>query len=80
MVIAVQIGYSQAQTGSVPAFVFGIFASLFVLFMSFAANMWLQYRRRGRWGSYLFGERVYLLLSLTAKSLLAWQVFFPTLN
>lgn len=77
--IAVQIGYSQAQTGDVPGFVFGIFASLFVLFMSFAVNMALQYRRRGRWQSYLFGERVYLLLSLTAKSLLAWQIFFPTL-
>jgi hypothetical protein len=77
--IAVQIGYSQAQTANVPGFVFGIFASLFVLFMSFAVNMALQYRRRGRWQSYLFGERVYLLLSLTAKSLLAWQIFFPTL-
>jgi hypothetical protein len=77
--IAVQIGYSQAQTGDVPGFVFGIFASLFVLFMSFAVNMAFQYRRRGRWQSYLFGERVYLLLSLTAKSLLAWQIFFPTL-
>lgn len=77
--IAVQIAYAQAQTASVPAFVFGIFASLFVLFMSFGANMALQYRRRGRWQSYLFGERVYLLLSLSAKSLLAWQIFFPTL-
>jgi hypothetical protein len=77
--IAVQIGYSQAQTGSVPGFVFGIFASLFVLFTSFAVNMALQYRRRGPWRGYLFGERAYLLLSLTAKSLLAWQIFFPTL-
>lgn len=77
--IAVQIGYSQAQTGNVPGFVFGIFASLLVLFMSFAVNMALQYRRRGPWRSYLFGERVYLMLSLTAKSLLAWQIFFPTL-
>jgi Heliorhodopsin len=78
--IAVQIGYSQAQTSNVPGFVFGIFVSLFVLFMSFAANMWLQYRRRGPWRSYLFGERAYLVLSLTAKSLLAWQIFFPTLT
>jgi Heliorhodopsin len=77
--IAVQIDYSQEQTGNVPGFVFGIFASLFVLFMSFAVNMALQYRRRGPWRSHLFGERVYLLLSLTAKSLLAWQIFFPTL-
>jgi hypothetical protein len=29
--------------------------------------------------SYLFGDRAYLVLSLTAKSLLAWQIFFPTL-
>ena len=78
--IAIQIGYSQAQTGDVPGFVFGIFASLFVLFMSFAVNMALQYRRRGPWRSYLFGERAYLVLSLTAKSLLAWQIFFPTLT
>jgi hypothetical protein len=77
--IAIQIGYSQSETGNVPGFVFGIFASLFVLFMSFAVNMALQYRRRGPWRSYLFGERVYLMLSLTAKSLLAWQIFFPTL-
>jgi hypothetical protein len=77
--IAIQIGYSHNQTGNVPGFVFGIFASLFVLFNSFAANMLLQYRRSGPWRSYHFGERGYLVLSLVAKSLLAWQVFFPTL-
>ncbi|MEZ4554677.1 MAG: hypothetical protein R3B59_12390 [Dehalococcoidia bacterium] len=27
----------------------------------------------------MFGEVVYVFLSLTAKSALAWQVFFPTL-
>jgi hypothetical protein len=77
--IAIQVGYSQSQTGNVPGFVFGIFASLFVLFSSFAVNMGLQYRRKGRWRTYLFGERGYLALSLVAKSLLAWQIFFPTL-
>ena len=29
----------------------------------------------GRWADYLFGERIYVWLSLTAKSLLAWQIF-----
>jgi hypothetical protein len=62
-----------------PGFVYGIFISLFVFFNVFAVNMWLQYRRVGPWRDYLFGERVYILLSLTAKSALAWQVFFPTL-
>ena len=77
--IAIQIGYSQAQTGKVPGFVFGIFISLFILCSSFAVNMALHYRRVGPWRNYLFGERGYLALSLVAKSLLAWQVFFPTL-
>jgi hypothetical protein len=65
--------------GSVPGFVYGIFFSLFVLFNSFALNMWLQYRRIGRWRDYAYGEAVYLGLSLVAKSLLAWQIFGSTL-
>ncbi|MBU1493786.1 MAG: hypothetical protein KJ956_07445, partial [Actinobacteria bacterium] len=35
--------------------------------------------RVGKWKDYLYGEYVYVLLSLTAKSLLAWQVFGSTL-
>jgi hypothetical protein len=50
-----------------------------VLALVFALNQWLEYRARGRWRDYLFGERVYILLSLTAKSALAWQVFAGTL-
>ncbi|HEX6077837.1 MAG TPA: heliorhodopsin HeR [Micromonosporaceae bacterium] len=64
---------------SPPGFVYGILISLFVLFNIFALNQWLQYRARGRWRDYLFGERIYILLSLTAKSALAWQVFGGTL-
>ena len=33
----------------------------------------LQYKKVGRWADYLFGERVYVTLSLVAKSLLAWH-------
>ena len=64
---------------SPPGFVYGIVVSLFLFFNVFALNQWLQYRGRGRWGDYLFGERVYIVLSLVAKSLLAWQVFGGTL-
>jgi Heliorhodopsin len=63
-----------------PGFVYAIFTSLFVFFNVFAVNMVLQYRRVGRWREYLFGERVYMLLSLFAKSALAWQVFAGTLQ
>jgi hypothetical protein len=63
------------SAASPPGFVYGVFVSLFVFFNAFALNQWLQYRARGRWASYAHGESVYILLSLTAKSALAWQVF-----
>lgn len=62
-----------------PGFVYAIVVSLFMFFNIFALNQLLQYRARGRWADYLFGERVYIGLSLVAKSLLAWQVFAGTL-
>jgi hypothetical protein len=62
-----------------PGFVWGILISLFVLFNSFALNQWLQYRQVGPWKDYLFGEWQYVILSLVAKSVLAWQIFANTL-
>jgi hypothetical protein len=62
-----------------PGFVYGIIASYFVFFNSFAVNMVLQYKQVGRWRDYLFGEKAYILLSLTSKSLLTWLVFANTL-
>ena len=31
------------------------------------------------WRSYVFGEKAYLVLSLVAKSALAWQIFAGSL-
>jgi hypothetical protein len=62
-----------------PAFVYTIIPTLFVFFNIFAINMVLQYRKVGRWADYLFGERVYIILSLTSKSILAWLIFAGTL-
>jgi hypothetical protein len=72
--------WSPSTDGSPPAFVYWIFVSLFVFFNSFAINMVLQYRQIGKWRDYLYGERAYIILSLVAKSLLAWQVFAGTLT
>ena len=70
------IGIYIVGAGSdVPDFVYGIFVSHFVLFNCFAVTQWRQYRAKGRWADYLHGERTYIVLSLVAKSLLAWQVF-----
>jgi len=68
------------QNGDVPSFVYWIFLTIAITFFSFAFNMILQYRAKGRWADYLFGEKVYMILSLVAKTALAWQVFAGTLR
>jgi hypothetical protein len=83
VVIAIAIaiaGSLSASGGQVPDFVLYIYVSIFAFFNLFALNMLLQYRETWRWRNYLFGEKVYILLSLVAKSLLAWQVYFGTVT
>ena len=53
--------------------------TLFVFFNIFAVNMVLQYKKVGPWKDYLFGERTYIVLSLLAKTVLAWIIFAGTL-
>jgi hypothetical protein len=72
--------WAPGLNASPPGFVYGIIVSLFVFFNCFAVNMILQYKKVGPWRDYLHGEKVYIILSLTAKALLAWQVFFPVLT
>lgn len=80
IVVAVMvISPGSTGDGETPGFVYGIIVSLFVLFNSFALVQYLQYKPVGKWSDYLRGERAYIILSLVAKSLLAWQIFANTL-
>lgn len=75
---------SAASTSGLPGFVWGILIAYIVCFNTFPVNMLLQYRQTtslfkdDRWGfpggGYYFGEKVYQILSLVAKSLLLWLV------
>jgi len=65
---------------SVPDFVIVIFITIAIFFNLFAINMFLQYKKIGKWRDYLYGEKMYIVLSLIAKSALAWQVFAGTLR
>jgi hypothetical protein len=82
VVISVALWTAATEPGAapIPGFVIAIFVSLFISFNVFAINMVLQYRKTGRWSDYLYGERAYMLFSLVAKTLLAWQVFAGTLR
>jgi hypothetical protein len=73
-------GASAFGSGQIPIFVYYIYVSIFIFFNCFALNMFLQYKGWGPWKNYLFGEKIYIILSLVAKSALAWQVFLGTLR
>jgi hypothetical protein len=76
----IAIWFNVVTADEVPGFVYGIVVAETVLFFSFGLNQWLQYRRVGNWSNYLFGEKTYLVLSLVAKSLLAWQIYGGSLS
>jgi hypothetical protein len=71
---------NPGSTDHPPTFVYWIFFSIFIFFNIFAINQVLQYKKIGKWSDYLYGEKVYIILSFVAKSLLAWQVFAGTLR
>jgi len=80
VVVALYLFGSGDADNKAPTFVYWIFFSIFLFFNTFAGNMILQYGKIGKWKDYTFGEKVYVILSLVAKSLLAWQVFAGTLR
>jgi len=73
------VGAVSSGEAKPPAFVYAIVPTLFVFFNIFAINMILQYKKVGPWKDYLYGERVYIVLSLSAKSVLCWLIFTGTL-
>jgi len=79
VVVMYFLGAVNSGDAKPPAFVYAIIPTILVFFIIFAVNMWLQYKKIGPWKDYLFGERFYIVLSLAAKTLLAWMIFSGTL-
>ena len=73
------VGAVNSGDAKPPNFVYVIIPTLFVFFNIFAINMVLQYKKVGPWQDYLFGERVYIVLSLSAKTVLCWLIWIGTL-
>lgn len=72
--------FGNGNFDRVPWFVWAIIGTYFVAFNTFPVNMVLQYKKIGKWRDYLYGERVYIILSLVAKSILAWLVLFGAMQ
>ena len=56
------------------------FLLTFLFFNSFAINMWLQYKKVGKWSNYVYGEKAYIVLSLVSKSALGWIIVLGTMG
>lgn len=72
--------FGTGNLDAVPWFVWAIIGSYFVAFNTFPINMVLQYKKVGKWKDYIYGERIYIILSLVAKSILAWLVLFGAMQ
>lgn len=65
---------------AIPAYAQFGFLLTFLFFNSFAINMWLQYKKIGKWKVYAYGEKSYIVLSLVSKSALGWIIVLGTLG
>ncbi len=72
--------FGTGNLDKIPWFVWAIVGTYFVAFNTFPVNMILQYKRVGKWKDYFYGERTYIVLSLVAKSALAWLVLFGAMQ
>ncbi|WP_423189801.1 heliorhodopsin HeR [Alkalibacterium sp. f15] len=74
-VVILLYAFGNSNPAEVPWFVYALAGSYFVFFNLFPINMILQYKKIGKWNNYLYGEKGYIILSLVAKSVLAWLAF-----
>ncbi len=79
-IILYMTGATPEATAQTPWFVWAIVGSYFVAFNTFPVNMILQYLGKGKWMNYIYGERGYIILSLVAKTVLAWLVLVGALQ
>lgn len=74
-VVLFMFAFGNSDWSEIPNFVYAITASYFIFFNLFPVNMFLQYKKVGKWKDYIFGEKMYILLSFFSKTILAWIVF-----
>ncbi len=79
-IILYMTGATAEATAQTPWFVWAIVGSYFIAFNTFPINMVMQYLQKGKFANYLYGERGYIVLSLVAKTVLAWLVLVGALQ
>lgn len=65
---------------ALPAYVYWLDGSMFVLFVALALNFYAARHKLDRWVEPAFGERAFMFLGFIIKTALAWQLFFGLLH
>jgi len=78
-VIIVVYMLGSSDLSNLPWFVIPGLLFYFLVFNTFAVNQYLQFKGLGKWKDYVYGERMYVVLSLIGKSVLAWFIFIGIL-
>lgn len=68
--------FFSLSLGDPPAFVYAIIGIIFILDLSFAVVLGLQWQGKRCFRPYVNGEIAFIVLSFTSKNLLAWINFF----
>lgn len=71
--------FNNGDLSMLPWFVIPGLLFYFLVFNLFAINQFLQYKQIGKWKDYIYGEKMYVWLSLFGKSILAWFIFLGIL-
>lgn len=82
LVIGLQLwgSYQYGEGGNLPGYVYYVAGSAFVFSLGFIFNLILSRKGIGRWSDYLYGEKVYMSLSLLTKAAVAWLLFVNILQ
>lgn len=80
LVVAIYLISGGVFGTAAPAFVYWVVGVMLLIFAAFAVNTYFLYQKRGNWKEYAYGERVFMILSLVAKTTLAWLVFAGSLH
>ena len=70
---------NNGDLSQLPWFVIPGLLFYFLVFNLFAFNQYFQYKKVGPWKDYIYGEKMYVWLSLFGKSILAWFIFLGIL-
>jgi hypothetical protein len=70
---------NNGELSLMPWFVIPGLIFYFLIFNLFGFNQYVQYKKIGPWNDYVYGERMYVWLSLFGKSILAWFIFLGIL-